>query len=473
MSLDYDYSKPFRDRTLISLEGPRMRSAIKTAVNRQAVGREAGFASLKDYQQLRDLGGRIREFNLSHLDEHLERLAETWEAAGGKVFFAADASEARDYVVGVARGAAARTAVKSKSMVSEEIGLNRALEDAGIEPIETDLGQYIVQLAGEPPSHIVAPAIHKSKGDVTELFSRVAGTELPNDAFALTAFARRRLRAQFLSAELGISGVNLAVASSGTLCLVTNEGNGRMCTSMPKSHVAIMGMERVVWDFEQLAVILNLLARSNTGQKLSQYTSLIHGPRRAEEPEGPEESHLVILDNGRSGILGSRYHSALRCIRCGACLNVCPVFRQVGGYAYDPVYSGPIGAVITPLLKDTKEAAELPHASTLCGACTEVCPVKIPLHDHLLYLRQDRSAEQASVGERTAYKAWSLAWATPRRFAWSRGASRLLGRVTRGRSLRLLPLPVIGRWTRGRFLPSIDDSGTRPQARAGRDGTGT
>jgi len=448
----YDYSGTFRERSRVSVEAPAMRSAIAVAVDNQAVGREAGYTSLVDHQGLREVAARIRDHNLSHLDRHLERLTETWEAAGGEVFFASDAAEACGYVLDLAKRSEVRTAVKSKSMVTEEIGLNRAFEDAGIEPIETDLGQYIVQMAGEPPSHIVAPSIHKSQEDVTELFSRIAGTRLPNDAVALTRFARDRLRERFLTAEMGVSGVNLAVADEGTLTLVTNEGNGRMCVSMPRVHVAIMGMERVVWDFDQLAVILNLLARSNTGQKLSQYTSLVHGPRRAGEADGPEETHLVILDNGRSNILGTRYQEALRCIRCGACLNVCPVFRQAGGHAYDPVYSGPIGAVITPLLKNTQQAHELPHASTLCGACTEVCPVKIPLHDLLLYLRQDHAHEAAPL-ERMSYRLWSRAWATPRRFAWFRRGAALIGSVTRGRPVRRLPLPLMNRWTKGRALP--------------------
>jgi L-lactate dehydrogenase complex protein LldF len=455
VTFPYDYSQSFEKRARVSVNKPRMRTTIGIAVDRNSAGRVAGMASLKDPERLRTLAAEIRDSNLARLDQHLERLTETWEAAGGKVFFAGEAEEAREYVVSLARRVGATEAVKSKSMVSEEIELNEALHKAGIEPIETDLGQYIVQLAGEPPSHILAPAVHKSKGEITEVFSNAAGKALPNDADALAAFARAELRSRFLRAGLGISGVNLAVADAGTLCLVTNEGNGRLSTSMPPAHVAVMGMERVVWDFQQLAVMLSLLARSNTGQKISQYTSLLHGPRREDEVDGPGESHLVILDNGRTNIVGTRYQSALRCIRCSACVNVCPVFRQVSGYAYDPVYSGPIGAVITPLLKGTKEAGELAHASTLCGACSEVCPVKIPLHDLLLYLRQDYAQDHASGAERTAYRAWSLSWATPLRFKFFTALSNLLGRVTKGRSLRRIYLPVLSRWTRGRTFPGF------------------
>jgi L-lactate dehydrogenase complex protein LldF len=450
----YDYSKPFAVRTKVSLGKPLMRSNIATAVDRQSAGRAVGVSSLDDFERSRTLAAQIRDFNLSRLDEHLERLAETWEAAGGTVFFASDAAEAREYVVGVARRIGGRTAVKSKSMVTEEIGLNEALAEAGVEPVETDLGQFIVQVAGEPPSHINAPAVHKSQGEIRDLFSRLAGETLPNDADALAAFAREWLRTRFLSAELGISGVNFGVATEGTVCLVTNEGNGRMCTSMPRVHVALMGMERVVWDFDQLVVMLRMLARSNTGQKITQYTSLIRGPRRGDEADGPEESHLVILDNGRSSILGTRFRAALRCIRCGACLNVCPVFRQVGGYAYDPVYSGPIGAVITPLLKGSKEAGELAHASTLCGACTDVCPVGIPLHDLLLRLRQEYAHDGAGASERTAYGLWARAWAEPRLFRVFEGATRLLIRVAGTKAVRRIPAPLLGRWTRGRHLPA-------------------
>jgi L-lactate dehydrogenase complex protein LldF len=464
----YDYNGSFGGRALVSLDNVGMRKTLATAVDRQAAGRRAGMATLEDPEGLRDLGARIREHNLAHLDEHLERLAQTWQEAGGKVFFAADAAEASAYSLDVARRVDAQHAVKVKSMVTEEIDLNRVLSEAGIDPVETDLGQYIVQLAGEPPSHIVAPAIHKSKPEVTELFSALAGERLPDDASALTAFARERLRKLFLSAGVGFSGVNFGVADAGTLCLVTNEGNGRLTSSLPRAHVAIMGMERVVWDFEQLSVLLCLLARGNTGQKITQYTSLLHGPRRADESDGPDEAHLVILDNGRSRLLGTRYQSALRCIRCGGCLNVCPVFRQVGGYAYDPVYSGPIGAVITPLLKGVEAAGDLAHASTLCGACTDVCPVRIPLHDLLLYVRQDHAQRAAGPAERSAYGLWSRAWASPRRFAPFVRATQLLARLRGGRSLRRLPVPLLARWMRGRSLPLAGSDGAPSSPARGR-----
>ncbi|MGH2820000.1 MAG: LutB/LldF family L-lactate oxidation iron-sulfur protein [Candidatus Rokuibacteriota bacterium] len=465
MSEDYDYSGGFRARTRVSLARPGLRNAVAHATDRQNQLLAESLDSLKDAEALKDLGGAIRASVLSRLDEHLDRLAQSWEKAGGRVFFAADADEANDYVREIASRVGARTAVKSKSMASEEIGLNHALESIGVQPIETDLGEYIIQMAGEHPSHLIAPAVHKQRSDVRELFSKIAGEELPDDASELVRFARLRLREKFLAAELGISGVNFAVADPGVVCIVTNEGNARMCTSMPRTHVAIMGMERVVANWEQLAVMLSLLGRHGTGQKLTQYTSLLCGPRRADESDGPEESHLVILDNGRSKLLGTRYQDALRCIRCGACLNVCPVFRQVGGHAYDAVYSGPIGAVLNPLIKGPQEAGELAHASTLCGACTDVCPVRIPLHDLLLYLRQDYAREAAPRVERVAYRAWSEAWAGERRFRWFGHAGEVLGRVTRSRPLKRLPLPLLSRWTKGRTFPGFPRSTFRDRRR--------
>ncbi|MEO8323733.1 MAG: lactate utilization protein B [Actinomycetota bacterium] len=319
--------------------------------------------SLKDSEALRDIAAEVRDAVLSQLDVHLDRLASNWERNGGRVFFAADASEATDYVLDIAKRVEAKLVVKSKSMASEEIRLNEALIEQGIEPVETDLGEFIIQLAGEHPSHIITPAIHRSKEDVAALFGPLAGRVLPAETGPLAAFARAHLSEQFLRADIGINGVNFGIADEGALCLVTNEGNGRMCNALPRVHIAIMGMERVAADWDQLAVMLSLLARSATGQKLTQYTSITFGPRPSGEYDGPDESHLIILDNGRSRALGTDQQSILRCIRCGACLNVCPVYRQVGGHAYDPVYSGPIGAVLNPTLREN--ATELAHASSL------------------------------------------------------------------------------------------------------------
>jgi L-lactate dehydrogenase complex protein LldF len=461
MSEKYDYSAPFGERATVSLGEPKLRVALGQATDRVSAHRIEALVSLKDQDALRDAAAELKDAILARLDEHLARLAERWEAAGGHVFFADDAADARKYICSLARKHGVRSAVKSKSMASEEIELNPALAAEGVEPVETDLGEWIVQLAGEHPSHIIAPAIHMSKADVAELFSKHAGEALGEDNEVLARFARSRLRAKFMEADMGISGVNFGISEAGAICICTNEGNGRMCTSVPPVHVALMGMERVVGNWDELAVMLALLARSGTGQKITQYTTILNGPRRAGEADGPDESHLVILDNGRSNILGTRYQSVLRCIRCGACLNVCPVFRQVGGHAYNPVYSGPIGAVLTPLLNDGKEAHELAHASTLCGACTEVCPVRIPLHDHLVRLRQDYARNDAGATEHAAYASWSRLWSNPRGFAAFASMGAALGAVTRGRALRKVPLPLLSRWTRGRYFPGFPRSSYR------------
>jgi L-lactate dehydrogenase complex protein LldF len=345
--------------------------------------------------------------------------------------------------------------VKSKSMVTEEIDLNQALEDAGCQVTETDLGEWIIQLAAEHPSHILVPAVHRDRYQIAEVFDRRAGRPGGSaDPEVLTAFARQALRGRFLEADLGITGVNFAVAETGSLVLVTNEGNGRLVSALPRVHIAVMGAERVLRTWDQLDLMLNLLARSGTGQPLSAYTSITTGPRRPGEVDGPDELHLVIVDNGRSGMAGTEMAEMLNCIRCGACLNVCPVYRQTGGHAYGWVYPGPMGAVLTPLLAarspDDVHAAEASGASTLCGACMEACPVEIPLQDLLLGLRR-RKAAHASTRDRLVWRAWAAAW---RRAGPYEGGNRLAVR-----SRRLLPLvrhlPAGRRWVDGRTLPTL------------------
>ena len=325
------------------------------------------------------------------------------------MFFAGDGPEAVEYIRDVVREHGARLIAKGKSMASEEIGLGHALEADGLRVVETDLGEYIVQLAGEPPSHITAPAVHMDRGEVARLFTEAHGLSepLPDDPPGLTAFARERLREVFMGADMGICGVNFAVADTGSFALVTNEGNGRLVTSMPKVLIAIMGMERIVPSFRELGLLLPMLVASASGRAVTTYFAFVNGPRLPDEPDGPDEVHVVVLDNGRSDILNSRYRSILNCIRCGACQNVCPVYRHVGGHGYGSVYGGPIGAVLTPLLVGFELAGDLPHASSLCGACTEVCPVKIPLHEHLLELRKDVAESRAKPAERATFRSWS------------------------------------------------------------------
>lgn len=409
-----------------------------------------------DLEAMRRAGEAIRAHTVARLDEYLERFADRAEDRGINVFFADTAAEAVDHVRNVLDRRGIRLVTKGKSMISEEIGLNHSLEAVGIEVVETDLGEYIVQLAREAPSHIIMPAMHKSRTDVARTFSPVAGEMLPDDPSMLTAFARRILRDKFLTAGAGITGANFGVADTGTVVLVTNEGNGRMCSTLPAVHIALMGMERIVPSATELAVLLPLLTGSGTGQRVSTYVSILGGPRREGELDGPEEMHVVVVDNGRSAILPTEFRSALHCIRCGACQNVCPVFRQVGGHAYGGTYGGPIGAVLTPLLAGFERAGDLPHASSLCAACTDICPVRIPLHDHLLALRREVADERAPRAERLAFRLWSATWKTSGRFLWSARVMRLLQTplTLGGRRLRRAPFPL-SRWTRGRDLPAL------------------
>jgi L-lactate dehydrogenase complex protein LldF len=334
-------------------------------------------------------------------------------------------------------------------MASEEIGLNRALEAVGIRAVETDLGEYILQLAGGHPVHIVAPAIEKTSSDVAALFTKLEGRPVGTDLQDLLPVARAHLREVFLTADVGVTGVNFAVAETGSICLVTNEGNGRFVSALPRVHVALMGMERLVPTTADLAVMLKLLGRSGTGQRLTTYSTVLTGPRREGEEDGPDELHVVVLDNGRSNLRRGRYREMLACIRCGACLNVCPVYRKTGGAAYGPVYSGPMGAVLAPLLVGLENAPSLPHASSLCGACTEACPVKIPLHELLLDLRRDLVEQRvAPWWERLAFTLWSYAWSSPAGYRITTALARL------GQPLGGVAGP--GReWTRGRRLPRL------------------
>jgi L-lactate dehydrogenase complex protein LldF len=423
--------------------------AIDTATARFYSARLEAWDDLPDAEALRERAREIRSRTIDDLDRHLAEFKSALESRGGHVHFAATAADARAYILEVCRRHDAKLVAKSKSMASEEIRLNEALEEAGVRPVETDLGEYILQLAGEHPVHIIAPALEKTSADCAEVFSEVEGRPVEADLETLMKTARGQLRDVFLDADVGITGANFGVAETGSVVTVTNEGNARLCASLPRVHIALMGMERLVPTVGELAVLLKLLARSATGQKLSVYTTLYTGPRREGETDGPEELHVVVLDNGRSKLLGGRYQEMLNCIRCGACLNVCPVYRKSGGGAYGPVYSGPMGAVLVPLLVGLENAPALPHASSLCGACTAACPVKIPLHELLLELRRDLVGQRvAPRSERLAFTLWSLAWSRP----WTYRVTTALARL--GQPFARLAGP--GRaWTSGRALPPL------------------
>ena len=448
---------PLRERAAQALGDRFLHEALDIATTRFIALRRDAFGDFPEGEALRDRARAIKEATLQRLDAHLETLVANIERLGGHVHFATTAEEAREIVLDIARRTGARMAVKSKSMATEEIDLNEALLHAGVTPVETDLGEYIIQLAHERPSHIIAPAIHKTKGQVAELFSReLKRPGLPADPEVLTKIAREELREKFLTADLGITGANFAVAETGTVVLVTNEGNGRMATSLPRVHVAVMGVEKVIPSMTDLAVFLAILAKSATGQKLSVYTTLVQGPRRPAELEGPEEFHLVLLDNGRIAQIAGALRESLYCLRCGACLNVCPVYRQIGGHAYGYTYPGPIGILLTAMLNGPGSVKELAHASSLCGACADACPVRIDIPRMLIELRRQVDEEHiAPWTERVLFKTFARLLARPALYRLGARIGRILQRplIREGR-IRALPF-FFGRWTKTRDLPPV------------------
>jgi L-lactate dehydrogenase complex protein LldF len=437
-----------------ALRDAPLQAALVRLTDTLMTANRRGFAALADSSQLRDHAKRIKEHTLAHLDKYLEQLEAAVQKAGGNVHWAADAGEARQLILEIAQRSDCRRAVKSKSMTSEEIHLNAALQAAGIEVTETDFGEYILQLAGERPSHLVAPAVHRTRESIGRVLSQHLGKPLADDAPTLALAGRRALREKFYHADLGISGVNFAVAETGSIVLVTNEGNGRLTTTWPRVHVALMGMEKVIPRLVDLPVFLKLLARAATGQQLSVYTTVITGPRRGGELDGPEEFHLVILDNGRSKILATPFRESLQCIRCGACLNACPVYRRIGGHAYGGVYGGPIGSILTPLYDSVSANPELPHASSLCGACQAACPVKINIPHMLLGLRELLHRTKRNCWEELAYHGWKELLRRPLLYRLALYCARLaLWPFTKGGWLQSLPGPAAG-WTATRDFPA-------------------
>jgi len=435
-----------------ALRDAELQGAMRAAMVRFRELQRPAQAEVSDWQALRAYAHGVKRHTLGALAHYLTQLESQVLAAGGRVHWARDGAEAAEIITGIAR-AAGRRVVKSKSMTTEEIHLNAALEGDGAQVTETDLGEYLIQLAGETPSHIIAPVVHKSTEAIADLLAAKLGVPRYSEPHELTAVARRVLRERFLEADVGITGVNFAVAETGTLVIVENEGNARLVTTLPRVHVALMGIEKVIPRLADLAVFLTLLPRAATGQRMSTYVSLLTGPRRPGERDGPEAQHLVIMDNGRSAIHADPVMGeALSCIRCGACLNVCPVFERTGGHAYGSVYSGPIGAVLTPLFRGVREAGALPFASSLCGACGEICPVKIDLPGLLLELRARVVASGgAPLRERLFIAGWTAAASRPGRFT---AAGRVLRAALRliGRRPAWLPFPL-SKWVSTRDLP--------------------
>lgn len=434
-----------------------MREAISGAQDRLRTARLKAAEKLGDWEEWRALGEEIRRHTLENLDFYLKQLSDQVAERGGYVYFAHTADDAKRYIQKVAEKKKAQKVVKSKSMMTEEIGLNEALEALGCEVIETDLGEYILQVDDhDPPSHIVAPSVHKDKTRVQKVFQEKKGYKGTENPEEITRFTRKLLRKEFLTADLGITGCNFAVAESGTVTLVTNEGNARLVTTLPKTHIAVMGMERIVPTWEELDVLVSLLVRSAVGQTLTSYVTAISGPKRHGESDGAEEFHLVIVDNGRTNILGTPFQDALHCIRCGACLNVCPVYSHIGGHAYGSIYPGPIGAVLTPLLDGYERHHQLPFASSLCAACTEACPVRIPLHELLVRHRQEivEKEKRAPRAERLGMKTFGAAVKWPAVFDHvSKAASRAARPFVREEMIESGPGPLKN-WTMLRDFPA-------------------
>jgi L-lactate dehydrogenase complex protein LldF len=423
-------SETFKENAKAALADVQLRGALKNATSLFGEKRKQAVAGVANWEELRTQARAIKDEVLSDLDRYLEEFVRNAESRGAVVHRARDAAEANSIICGLAKERDARVVVKSKSMTTEETHLNDALEAAGLQVVETDLGEYIIQLANEPPSHIIAPAIHKTRQQIGALFTAELGMPPTDDIDKMTSTARATLRDRFAAADAGISGVNFAIAETGTIVIIENEGNIRLTTSLPRLHIAMMGIEKVIPRFADLEVFLKLLPRSGTGQKLTTYQSFITGVKRHATDEGPDELHIVLLDNGRSRMLAHPVtRQSLACIRCGACLNACPVYQQVGGHAYGSVYPGPIGAVITPQLMGIRKAAQLPFASSLCGACRDVCPVKIDIPQLLLHLRGEISSRKGGIAERLIFKVWARVMLSPALYKMSSVAARILQRV--------------------------------------------
>jgi len=447
----------FKARASLKLADARLQKNLKKLSDKFVTARAAAIAELDDFEAIRDAAVERRDRALASLDVWLETFERNAGARGARVLYAQSHADACRLIVAIARRHAVRKATKSKSMVSEEIGLNRALAAAGIEPVETDLGEYILQLNdNEAPSHIIAPVIHKDKEEISELFARRHGTPRKSEITELTGEARQVLRSHFLSAEMGITGANFLIAETGSAALVTNEGNEGMCTILPPGvHVVLAGIEKLLPTLEDAATLMRLLTRSATGQPISNYFSLLTGARRAGDLDGPEHLYFVLLDAGRTGLLGGEFEEMLRCIRCGACMNHCPVYQKIGGHAYGWVYPGPMGSVLTPSYTGLENALDLPHAATLCGQCSVVCPVRIPLPELLRKLREKQFERGLRPwSERAALMAWGFAARHPPLY---RAATRVAVRVLKwlgGERGRIGWLPLASGWTDQRDLPA-------------------
>jgi L-lactate dehydrogenase complex protein LldF len=448
-------SMHFKARAREKLADRNLQGALSRLQGNFVRGRAQRVAELDNFDAIRDAAAEIRDRALSRLDIYLEEFERNATARGAEVHWAETHEEVNRIVCQLARRYGVRKAVKSKSMVTEECALNDALEAAGIEVMETDLGEYILQLAKEPPSHIVAPVVHKTRDEVSDLFAEKHHTARKTDIAALTREARERLRGHFLTAEMGISGANFAIAETGSTLIVTNEGNGRMVTTLPRVHVAITGIEKILPTLEDAATLMRLLPSHGTGQSISNYISVTTGVKGANEHDGPEHFHVILFDGGRTRLMGTDLQPMLRCIRCGACMNHCPVYQSVGGHAYGWVYPGPMGSVLTPSYVGLENALDLPNAATMCNQCGVVCPVKIPLPDLLRKLREQQFERRLKPWtERLAFRVWRWVAERPALYALSASIGARVLAMIGGRGRLIHRLPMAGGWTDGRDLPA-------------------
>ncbi|WP_025683324.1 LutB/LldF family L-lactate oxidation iron-sulfur protein [Paenibacillus maysiensis] len=462
----HSMSQKVKKRAELALNDDFLRNAVRFTTERLRNGKQAASEQHGNWEEWRERGRQIRLHTIAHLDYYLNLFVDNARGNGVHIHFADTAADAVRITLDIAAHNQARSVVKSKSMVSEELHLNQALEGVDIETIESDLGEYIIQLAGEAPSHIVIPAIHKNRYQIAELLSKEAGEELSADTTILAGFVRKKLREKFLEADIGMTGCNFAIAETGSMVLFENEGNARMVSTLPKTQITLMGMERIIPSWTDLEVMATLLPRSATGQKLTMYMSGISGPRRSQDADGPEEMHIIIVDNGRSLQLGNpEFQELLNCIRCGACLNACPVYRHIGGHAYGGTYSGPIGAVLTPALHgNIEEWNDIASASSLCGACYEACPVKIPLHDMLVYLRRRKvEAGQGDKLETAGMKGFATVVSSSKRFAAAIRLGQIAQKaVVRKGEITLKVGPLKG-WNTYRVAPTLAKKSFRQQ----------
>ncbi|MDZ5698938.1 LutB/LldF family L-lactate oxidation iron-sulfur protein [Chelativorans sp. M5D2P16] len=452
-------SPSFKTNARAALADAQLQKALHHVRSGFIDKRQNAVDALPEFDSLRDSARAIKDHALAHLDLYLEAYEEKVKAAGGHVHWAETAEDARAAILEICRTAGARTVTKGKSMITEEIGLNEFFQKEGIRPVETDLGEYIIQLRGEHPSHIIAPAVHLTKDQVESDFRRVhdhlpPGRDL-SEPEALLGEARRVLRSEYFAADVGITGANFLVVETGSSVIVTNEGNGDLTQILPRVHIVVASIEKIVPTLEDMGQILRVLARSATGQDMSVYTTVSTGPRRPDDPDGPDEYHVILLDNGRSAMLGTEFQDMLRCIRCGACMNHCPVYHAVGGHAYGWVYPGPMGAVLTPSLAGVDKSGHLPNASTFCGRCEAVCPMRIPLPKMMRHWREREFARGLNpAGQRYGLRAWALFARRPSLYrlatSFAIPALSLMG----GAKRRFRYLPFAGGWTRHRDLPA-------------------